>query len=483
MRVENLESGIGALGALLLALGLAGSSLSAQPLRSSAAHPHYFERGVKPVILIGASDHFGSLMNGAFDYVHYLDVVNADGLNVMRVMSGVFTEPGRDGNTMEALPGKLITPYARSSEPGYANGGNKFDLSRWDDAYFARLRDLVAQAAKRGVVVNYLFFCPFMEDRKFTVSPWKEGNYVKRPAPVPWREIYTLDKGGGFVALQEALIRKVVAELRGADNVLFEIIYEARPEWTQAGWLARMTEVLLTAQKEHGSKSPLIQDAGVGTALAPNLVPEAAAVQWSFTRAEVMAPHWRLNRVLAQGETGAQPSSNDRARMRAWEFLHNGCGMYVHLDHCFKVSGPDGDCDMGPASMWGGGKVQRRELGVLKRYWESLDFVNLAPATNLVRGPLPPGLTVRAMANPGREYTLHLRPADTEPQFTGEASVEFDLPAGRYIAEWILPKDAAALRSDTFEHAGGLRRFIGPKMNPDLALRVALEVRSSFFNP
>ena len=584
-----------------------------QPLRRSSAHPHYFERGGKPVILFGASDHFGSLMNSAFDYVRYLDVVSADGLNLMRVNSGVFTEPGRDGNTMEAMPGKLITPYARGGEPGYANGGNKFDLSRWDDAYFARLRDLVAQAAKRSVVVNYIFFCPFMEDGKFTVSPWKEGNYVNGPPPVPWREIYTLDKGGGFVALQEALIRKVVAELRGADNVLFEIIYEARPEWTQAGWLARMTEVLLTAQKEHGSKSPLIQDAGVGAAPAPNLAPEAAAVQWSFTSAEVMAPHWRLNRVLAQGETGAQPSSNDQARMRAWEFLHNGCGMYVHLDHCFKVSDPDGDCDMGPASMWGGGKAQRRELGALKRYWESLDFVNLAPATNLVRGPLPPGLTVRAMANPGREYTLHLRPADTQPrigirwtgklrppaggdyeigaisndgvrlwldgkqlvnnwtehaaaedvvkvmldantahdlmieffytggqgemrllwgkagqqrelipasafttgdgapgltaeyfaepnltgfklrriepqvdwrvkggwpfelpQFTGEPSVEFDLPAGRYIAEWILPRDASALRSETFEHAGGLRRFNGPKMNPDLALRVRL---------
>jgi hypothetical protein len=48
-------------------------------------------------------------MNGGFDDRGYLDIVSADGLNIMRVMSGVFSEPGQDGNSMEVLPGKPLT--------------------------------------------------------------------------------------------------------------------------------------------------------------------------------------------------------------------------------------------------------------------------------------------------------------------------------------------------------------------------------------
>jgi len=38
--------------------------------------------------------------------------------------------------------------------PGYANSGNKFDLTKWDPAYFERLRDFVGEADKRGIVVE-----------------------------------------------------------------------------------------------------------------------------------------------------------------------------------------------------------------------------------------------------------------------------------------------------------------------------------------
>ena len=29
----------------------------------------------------------------------------------------------------------------RGDQPGYKGGGNKFDLDRWDESYFRRLRD------------------------------------------------------------------------------------------------------------------------------------------------------------------------------------------------------------------------------------------------------------------------------------------------------------------------------------------------------
>ena len=43
-------------------------------------------------------------------------------------------------------PGKPRAPWARADAAGYAGGGNKFDLSKWDPAYVARLKDFVGKA-------------------------------------------------------------------------------------------------------------------------------------------------------------------------------------------------------------------------------------------------------------------------------------------------------------------------------------------------
>jgi hypothetical protein len=84
------------------------------------------------------------VLNLDFDYRKYLDTLAADGMMMTRTMSGTYCEP--DGafnitrNTLAPLPGRFIAPWVRSDQPGYAGGGNKFDLTRWDDAYFKRLK-------------------------------------------------------------------------------------------------------------------------------------------------------------------------------------------------------------------------------------------------------------------------------------------------------------------------------------------------------
>jgi len=44
----------------------------------------------------------------------------------------------------------------------------RFDLGRWDESYFRRLKDFVAEARKRGVVVEVNLFCPFYEEVLWT---------------------------------------------------------------------------------------------------------------------------------------------------------------------------------------------------------------------------------------------------------------------------------------------------------------------------
>jgi len=125
-------------------------------------------------VLITSGEHYGAVMNLDFDYAPYLKELAARKLNCTRVFSGAYVEPlgafNIARNSMAPPPERFIAPWARSSEPGYANGGNKFDLSRWDENYFKRLRDFVKQAGRRGVVVEMNLFCPFYEESQWKLS-------------------------------------------------------------------------------------------------------------------------------------------------------------------------------------------------------------------------------------------------------------------------------------------------------------------------
>jgi hypothetical protein len=130
-------------------------------------HPengHYFLFRGKPTVLITSGEHYGAVLNLDFNYKRYLDTLAADGLNNTRTFSGAYVEPqgafNIERNTLAPRDGRFVCPWQRSDKPGYAGGGTKFDLGRWDEAYFRRLRDFVAYASERGVVVEMNLFCP-----------------------------------------------------------------------------------------------------------------------------------------------------------------------------------------------------------------------------------------------------------------------------------------------------------------------------------
>src|SRR5216117_3242322 len=208
-------------------LVLVNASAAIKPLSLHPANPHYFLFRGQPTVLITSGEHYGAVLNLDFDYVKYLDTLARDGLNLTRTFSGAYVEPlgafNIARNTLAPAAGRFICPWARSETPGYSNGGNKFDLTRWNDAYFGRLKDFVAQAGSRGIVVEMNLFCPFYEESQWKLSPQNAINNVNGIGAVPRTNVYTLDKHGGLVAVHEAMVRKIVRELNGFDNVYYEI--------------------------------------------------------------------------------------------------------------------------------------------------------------------------------------------------------------------------------------------------------------------
>ena len=121
------------------------------------------------------------MINFDFDYLKYLDELAACGLNITRTFSGVYVEPGGAfgilKNTMAPAPERYIAPWARSYEPDYSNGGNKFDLSKWDRNYFAGLKDFVAEAGS-GIIVELDLFSNFYDTIQWKLSPLNSINNI-----------------------------------------------------------------------------------------------------------------------------------------------------------------------------------------------------------------------------------------------------------------------------------------------------------------
>ena len=105
----------------------------------------------------------------------YLNEIASKNLNYTRMFAGSYVEYqgwfGIPQNTLAPAAGRFISPWLRSSTPGYTNGGNKFDLSQFDPAYFARLQDFISQANSRGIVVEVSLLCNYYTTQLVAIKP------------------------------------------------------------------------------------------------------------------------------------------------------------------------------------------------------------------------------------------------------------------------------------------------------------------------
>ncbi len=160
---------------------LASSAVAADRpvLRAHPSNPHYFEFHGQPTILVSSAEHYGAVINLDFDDRRYLETLARDGMNYTRVFAGSYVEGEQDidwmkyDNTLAPRPGKLLAPWSRSDVAGYRDGGNKFDLDRWDDRYFARLGSFVRTASEKGIVVELTLFGNQYGDGQWAHSPMK----------------------------------------------------------------------------------------------------------------------------------------------------------------------------------------------------------------------------------------------------------------------------------------------------------------------
>jgi lysophospholipase L1-like esterase len=446
------------------------------PTGAIAVHPdnsHYFLFRGQPTVLITSGEHYGAVLNLDFDYVTYLNTIQAAGLNMTRTFSGTYAEtwdkyPGPDYvngtmNTLNPAAGKFLTPWARSSTPGFSDGGNKFDLNQFDPVYWNRLRDFVQRASDRGIVVEYVLFCTTYGDSEWSVTPFNTANNVN--GLVANRDEQWNLGNAAMMAVEDAFVRKAVNELNGFDNVTFEVVNE--PEhgsYPGSQWQDHMAQVIANAESALPNRHLIAYCIGSGNPYAGGLIPIVSVynVHYAYPP-DAVATNYALNRPIAFDENGFRndPSMN-AYRQEAWAFLLNGGAVYDGLDWSFTLDSPNGLSATSPVPASGGGAQLRGWLGSLRSFMGSIDFVHMGRNPNVITAGVPGSAWALAGPDAVAVYLLG----------GGQANLVLSLPAGSWRAEWVDTRTASVVGTSTFNHGGGARTLASPNYNQDIALRV-----------
>ncbi len=460
---------------LLGLLLLAQSSRGVAPMPPIALHPenpHYFLWRGKPTVLITSGEHYGAVLNLEFDYVRYFEVLQQDGLNLTRTFSGAYREvPGnfniRD-NTLAPRPGRFVAPWARTATPRESDGGGKFDLEKWDDAYFRRLRDLCEQAGRRGIVVELVLFCPFYEEAMWNASPMKATNNVNGVGSVRRNEVYVL-KHADLTTVQERLTRKLVTELREFDNVYYEICNEPYAGGVSHDWQKRIAAVITETEAGFPARHLIAQNISNGSAKVEDPNPLVSIFNFHYSNPpDSVGLNYGLNRVTGDDETGFKGTGDAHYRKEGWEFILAGGAVYSNLDYSFTADREDGPAPVTPPTPGGGGPTLRRQLRTLKEFIEGFSFIRMRPDCGVIKGGVPQSARAWALSEPGRQYALYLSGGT-------RADLSLELPAGRYRVEWLNPRTAGIDKRESIAHGGGPRALASPEYQEDVALRIRRE--------
>ena len=254
------------LGALLCLSRIARAEpITGGLLRVCAANPRYFENDDGDVVLLTGSHVWYNLADmgpsdppAPFDFDGYVEWMSRHNHSFMRMWRWELTQWRWKQVNASVAP----HPWPRTGPGTALDGKLRFDLSQYDDAYFARLRSRVEKAHRFGIYVSIMLFegwgLRFCENA-WQAHPFHPQNNVNDTGAVVdadgnGLDIYTLEHES-IMALQEAYVKHLVDTVNDLDNVLYEISNENHPGSTQ--WQYHMIRFVHEYERWKPKQHPL----------------------------------------------------------------------------------------------------------------------------------------------------------------------------------------------------------------------------------
>ena len=298
----------------------------------------------------------------------------------------------------------------------------------------------------------------------WNLSPMNASNNVNGIGKMKRTDVYTL-KDAKLQAVQDEMVRRIVRELKGFDNLYYEICNEPYFGGVTLEWQRHIARVIARTEKELKVKHLIAQNIANKTKKITDGDPLVSIFNFHYAKPPAaVAENYGLNKVIGDDETGFSGSEPKAYRLEAWDFIIAGGGIYNNLDYSFYVGHEDGKGKIDAPG--GGGEVFRGQMRILRDFMYGFDFVKMSPDNDVIKGgEIAKKTTVRALSRKGKAYAVYVNGG-------GLASLVIELSKGKYRAEWVDTKTGGTARSEVFDHGGGQKRLGGPKYSDDIALRI-----------
>lgn len=429
------------------------------PLRIHPSNPRYFTADGESAVYLAGSHTWANLQDiglpggPPFPYTEYLDFMQAYGHNFMRFW--MFEQPARASWTAAPLVFDPL-PWNRPGPGLAADGLPKFDLTSFNAAYFARMRQRLLQAGERGIYAAVMLFQGWSLHRTsapygdpWPVHPFNSANNINGIAvPYPAADDdqhaclhSTLNPA--VLALQEAYVRKVIDTVNDLDNVLYEIINEGGALL----WQTHMIDFVHAVERQKAKQHPVGMTYRF-TPVHPNQVLFDSPAEWVSPAKEPVAGAYPGSSFLEDYQNDPPPADGRKVVVNDTDHLwgHGGNPQWVWKSftrgHNLLFMDPwwplyiESDPAVTPWTFVGGiskdwrdypdWEPTRRALGDTRRYAEKMNLAAMAPHPELASSRY-------CLANPGHEYLIYLPEA-------GNVTINLRHGAGRFSVEWYLPQ-------------------------------------------
>ena len=440
---------------LFMCMVTSGLSAAAGPLRVCKENPGYFADASGRIVYLTGAHTWPNLRDMGhsdppqpFDWPGYLDFLTERHHNFIRLWTwDLSRHVDESGETVYTSP----FPWPRTGPEKALDGKSKFDLSRFEQGYFDRLRERVRSAGQRGIYVSIMLFegwgVQFAREA-WAGHPFNPANNANGVDGDPDHTgkglaVCTLQVPA-VTEVQEAYVRRVIDTVNDLDNVLYEISNEAGPHSTE--WQYHMIRFVkqyeagkpkqhpvgMTFQYQGGSNETLFESPADW--ISPN--PEAGD---GYSYQENPPPADGRKVILSDtdhlwGIGGSQ----------AWVWKTFCRGMnplfmdpYLHdTFYTRPVPGLDAKWD-----------AIRDSLGYTRRFAERMDLAHARPSEEIASSRY-------CLAAPGREYVVYLPEG-------GSVTVDLSGAAGQMAVEWFDPTHGETHKAASMA-GGGKAPFSAP---------------------
>jgi hypothetical protein len=456
-------------------IDLAEASSKVNIYRAGDQSGHYLQWNGKPILLIGDSVTQGWMELGLnFSQEKYLYELAARGINILMIWSYIGTNAERQKKDPRiGYDAPEVWPWQGSPDK------KTFDLTKFNQAYFERLKDLVAYAEKMKIVVLIAVHDGGIKWRfdhhpfhsKLGNGPLTDGNqYVvlsnyKREMQSVFKSAWSWQQKNQY--FQERFCDKLIKELNPYSNVIYELFNEGNQYNQQLRkqheqhfltfFRSRCSNLLLTNTDHiagdkphndpkvdiitlHGTWTGRFKDFENGFNKSPpkpylmsEPVPEyiGGSLVNKFRKLFL-----RSNEIV----------NLEKVRRSVWEVTLGGAGWVNQNDSSF---GWDQN-----AKIYS--KMNNRDLaykfaGICARFWNNgtINFANMKPIGKL-------SSTGICLAKEGSEYIIY---APTGGKF----SVDLSRADGIFDSKWYNPRTGETVPEKST--LGGFRTFIAPDGN------------------